>query len=120
MDQLAVAVSEEKTTTPAPKDTASSAKSAAINALKFTLQHLGKAPLPGIGAVASAILDVINRSQVNQESLPKKNLLISCTNLATVDKELKKLTTRMASLGYLARNVDKIDGSTVLVERLMG
>ena len=72
MDQLAVAVSEEKTTTPAPKDTASSAKSAAINALKFTLQHLGKAPLPGIGAVASAILDVINRSQVNQESLPKK------------------------------------------------
>ena len=74
MDQLAVVVSqsEGKTTTPAPKDTASSAKSAAINALKFTLQHLGKAPLPGIGAVAGAILDVINRSQVNQESLPKK------------------------------------------------
>jgi hypothetical protein len=74
MDQLAVVVSqsEGKATIPAPKDTASSAKSAAINALKFALQHLGKAPLPGIGVVAGAILDVINRSQVNQESLPKK------------------------------------------------
>jgi len=38
--------------------------------------------------------------------------------MATVGKEWKKLTTRMADLGYLVSNVDKVDGSAALVERL--
>jgi len=102
--QVAVVVSqsEENTIIVPPSDTASSARSAAVNALKFALQHLGKAPLPGIGVVAGFILDVINRIQTK----------------AVVGNDLTKLTLRMASLGYLVSNVDKIDGSATLVERL--
>jgi hypothetical protein len=101
MDRLVVVPkSEGKTTTP--ENPASSAKSAAINALKFALQHLCRAPFPGIGLAAGAILDVINRTQ----------------NMATVGNGWRNLTTRMANLGYLVSKVDKVDGSAALVERL--
>jgi hypothetical protein len=70
MDRLAVVPKSEGKTTP--ENPASSAKSAAINALKFALQHLMKAPFPGIGVAAGAILDVINRTQVNKDKFTKK------------------------------------------------
>src|ERR1700733_6729139 len=55
----------------------SPARSAAIKGLKFALQHLGKAPVPGIELATSILLDVINRIQVNQEIL----LELKCTDL---------------------------------------
>ena len=54
----------ESTSTPSDT-TGSPAGSAAVNALKLVLQHLGEAPLPGIKIATIAILDVINRIQVN-------------------------------------------------------
>jgi hypothetical protein len=101
----AIPQSEGKTIIPTPSDTAEPARSAAVNALKFTLQQLSEAPLvPGIKLVAGAILDVINR----------------CQNMAVVGKEWKKLTMRMASLRYLVGNIGKIDGREGLEERLLG
>jgi len=67
IDQTAVA------STTTPSDKASPAGSAAVNALKFSLQHLGKAPLPGIGIATSALLDIINRTQVSQENIAQEN-----------------------------------------------
>jgi hypothetical protein len=49
-------------------NTTSPAGSAAVNSLKFILQHLSKAPLPGIGVATSTLLDTINRIQVSQEN----------------------------------------------------
>jgi hypothetical protein len=46
----------------------SPAGSAAVNSLKFILQHLSKAPLPGIGVATNTLLDIINRIQVSQEN----------------------------------------------------
>ena len=69
----AIPQSEGKTIIPTPSDTAEPARSAAVNALKFTLQQLSEAPLvPGIKLVAGAILDVINRCQVNQEKFARE------------------------------------------------
>ena len=75
MDRTAVAVvsqSERVRSTTTPSNTASPAASAAVNTLKFSLQHLGKAPLPGIGVATSALLDIINRIQVSQENIAQE------------------------------------------------
>ena len=72
IDQTSVGVasqSEGVRSTTTSSDTASPAKSAAVNALKFSLEHLGKAPLPGIQVAISALLNIISRIQVSQENI---------------------------------------------------
>jgi len=106
VDQTAAGVvfpSERVRSTTTPSDTASPAGSAAVNALKFSLQHLGKAPLPGIGIATSVLLDIINRIQ----------------DLTSVEKACRQLTKRMESLWYLVSNISEIDEGERLVKPLI-
>ncbi|KAG6915976.1 hypothetical protein DXG01_009028 [Tephrocybe rancida] len=78
-------------------------RSAALNALRLALQHLGAAPVPGLSVATGAVLSIIDGVQ----------------NMAKAEKESKKLTKRIETLSYLVNNVGQVGGSQGIIDRLV-